>query len=71
MSLGFYVTPAILGSPQDSLVSQLIATRVDTLLDFGGAGALAVIVLLVTVIIMSLVSRISRRIDGQTRISER
>lgn len=71
MSLGFYVTPAILGSPQDSLVSQLIATRVDTLLDFGGAGALAVIVLLVTVLIMSLVNRISRRIGGQTRISER
>jgi putative spermidine/putrescine transport system permease protein len=71
MSLGFYVTPAILGSPQDSLVSQLIATHVDTLLDFGGAGALAVIVLLVTVVIMSSVDRISRRIDRQAQILER
>lgn len=65
MSLGFYVTPAILGSPQESLVSQLIAMRVDTLLDFGGAGALAVIVLLLTVAIMSLVGKFSSRLGFQ------
>lgn len=71
MSLGFYVTPAILGSPQESLLSQLIATRVDTLLDFGGAGALAVIVLLITVLIMGLVSKLSSRIGFQPGASTR
>lgn len=71
MALGFYVTPAILGSPQESLLSQLIATRVDTLLDFGGAGALAVIVLLITVLIMGFVSKLSGRIGFQSSASTR
>ncbi len=44
-SLGFYVTPAVLGTPQQALISQLIALRVNELLDFGGAGAVATIVL--------------------------
>jgi putative spermidine/putrescine transport system permease protein len=71
MALGFYVTPAILGSPQESLLSQLIATRVDTLLDFGGAGALAVIVLLITILIMGFVSKLSGRIGFQPGASTR
>lgn len=65
IALGFYVTPAILGSPQEALVSQLIATRVDTLLDFGGAGALAVIVLLVAAALMALIGRLNARLDLQ------
>lgn len=69
ISLGFYVTPAILGSPQEALVSQLIATRVDTLLDFGGAGALAVIVLLVAAALMTLICRLNARLDLQPNMA--
>ena len=69
ISLGFYVTPAILGSPQEALVSQLIATRVDTLLDFGGAGALAVIVLLVAAALMTLIGRLNARLDLQPNMA--
>lgn len=45
-AIGFYVTPAIIGSPQQSLVAQLIAQRVSPLLDFPGAGVIGILVLL-------------------------
>lgn len=61
MSLGFYVTPAILGSPQEALASQLIAERISTVLDFGGASALAVIVLLITVVVMAWVRKMGNK----------
>ncbi|WP_344896235.1 ABC transporter permease [Actinomadura meridiana] len=57
LTLGFYVTPALLGSPQQSLVPQLIATRVSDLLDFGGAGALGSVLLVVTLLALFVVSR--------------
>lgn len=41
LSLGFYVTPRLVGSPQESLIGQIIALRVEELLDFGGAGVLS------------------------------
>jgi putative spermidine/putrescine transport system permease protein len=58
LTLGFYVTPRILGSPQQALVAELIVTRVDRLLDFGGAGALAFVVLVVTMLLLLLMSRV-------------
>ncbi|RKS76939.1 putative spermidine/putrescine transport system permease protein [Actinomadura pelletieri DSM 43383] len=57
LTLGFYVTPALLGSPQQSLIPQLIATRVNDLLDFGGAGALGSVLLVVTLLALFVVSR--------------
>jgi putative spermidine/putrescine transport system permease protein len=41
ISLGFYVTPRLVGSPQQSLIGQLIELRVEELLDFKGAGVLS------------------------------
>jgi putative spermidine/putrescine transport system permease protein len=60
MTLGFYITPALLGSPQHSLVSQLIGTRVSELLDFGGAGAFAGVLLLATLLVLLAGSKIAR-----------
>ncbi|GAA5165153.1 ABC transporter permease [Pseudonocardia eucalypti] len=60
MSLGFYVTPAILGSPQQALASQLIQIRVATLLDFGAAGALGMVLLALTLAALVVVWRIGR-----------
>lgn len=57
MSLGFYITPALLGSPQQALVSQVIGTRVNNLLDFGGAGALGAVLLVVTLLVLAVVNR--------------
>lgn len=60
VTLGFYITPALLGTPQQSLISQLIATQVSTLLDFGGAGAMGAVLLAVTLLVLFAVSRIAR-----------
>lgn len=67
MALGFYITPAILGSPQQSLISQLIATRVTQLLDFGGGGALGVVLLILTLAVLALVSRLTSRSKGRNQ----
>lgn len=58
MSLGFYVTPQILGSPQQAMISQLIATKIDRLLDFGSAGALSAVLILITLVLLALMSRV-------------
>lgn len=60
LSLGFYITPAILGSAQHSLVSQLIAVRVGDLLDFGAGGALGLVLLVLTLAILALVATFAR-----------
>ncbi|MGY4710732.1 ABC transporter permease [Mycolicibacterium sp. CBM1] len=67
LSLGFYITPAILGSPQQSLISQLIATRVTKLLDFGAGGALGMVLLATTLLVLGLVALIGRPTKGGSR----
>ncbi|GAA0338681.1 ABC transporter permease [Actinoallomurus spadix] len=57
LSLGFYVTPALLGSPQQSLVAQLLAQRTTQLLDFAAAGALGMVVLIVTLVLVAWANR--------------
>lgn len=47
-SLGFYVTPALLGSPDNSLVSQQIYTQISGLLEWGRGGAMGLTLLVVT-----------------------
>ncbi|WP_375001439.1 ABC transporter permease [Aeromicrobium sp. CTD01-1L150] len=61
LTLGFYFTPALLGSPGNSLVSQQIAIQVSELLAFGRGGAMAAVVLVVTLILMGLVALATRR----------
>ncbi|MBB5956987.1 putative spermidine/putrescine transport system permease protein [Saccharothrix tamanrassetensis] len=60
VTLGFFVTPALLGTPQQSLVSQVIETRVGDLLDFPGAGAMGSVLLAVTLVVLFAVSRIAK-----------
>lgn len=49
LSVGFYITPAVLGNATDPMFSQMIVTEASLLLKFGYASALAVILLVVTV----------------------
>ena len=63
LSLGFYVTPAMLGSPQEAMISQLIMARVQMILDLGGAGAIGIFLLVVTILALGA----SRLITGQGR----
>lgn len=67
LSIGFWVTPRLVGSPQQSLVGQLIATKVEKLLDFESAGALSVIVLAVTAVMLLAVQGLMRRVVRSPR----
>ncbi|OXM43255.1 ABC transporter permease [Amycolatopsis alba] len=59
MSLGFYITPALLGTPQQALAAQVIGTQVNDLLNFAGAGALGAILLVVTLVVLAVLSRVA------------
>ncbi|MGE0217896.1 ABC transporter permease [Mycolicibacterium sp.] len=61
LMLGFYFTPAMLGSPQNSLISQQVVEQVTRLLAFGRGGAMALTLLLLTVIVLAVAARLSRR----------
>lgn len=55
--LGFYVTPVLLGSPREQMIAGLIGTQVDEFLAFGMGSALAMILLLVTLMILAVYHR--------------
>jgi len=60
-SLGFYVTPALLGSPGNSLISQQIFTQVNGLLQWGRAGTMGVVLVVITFAILAILALVSRR----------
>lgn len=67
LTLGFYVTPILLGSSQDALVGQLIGVEVEQLLNFPTASAYSVILLAVMVIMLGLLMRgIRLSVGGRT-----
>lgn len=57
-TLGAFVTPALLGGPQDQVVSQLIEMQVNTSLNAGFASAIAFVMLAVTIAIYLLYDRL-------------
>lgn len=61
MSLGFYFTPALLGSTQNSLLSQQIVEQVTRLLAFGRGGAMALVLLIITLFLLAAGSLVTRR----------
>lgn len=67
LSLGFYVTPAMLGSPQQAMIAQLIMARVQVILDFGGAGAVGIFLLVVTMLSLGLSRLVGR---GRARATQ-
>ncbi|MGW5685377.1 ABC transporter permease [Nonomuraea sp. NPDC003754] len=60
-ALGFYVTPALLGSPTDALISQQIFTQVNGLLKWGRGGAMGVVLLGLTLAMIALLGLTLRR----------
>ena len=55
--LGFFVTPILLGTPRDMMISQLINQQIEELLAWGFASAVAVVVLLATGVILAVYNR--------------
>lgn len=56
-ALGFFITPALLGSPRNQMFSELIVLQVNQLLQFGVGSALAVILLVTTIVLVWIGTR--------------
>ena len=48
MSLGFYITPALLGGPRTLMIATLISQQATELLDWPFAGAISTVLLLLS-----------------------
>jgi putative spermidine/putrescine transport system permease protein len=55
--LGFYVTPILLGSPQDKMMSGAISDQVELFVNFGGASAMSMVLLVLTLVLYSIYNR--------------
>lgn len=60
-SLGFFVTPALLGGDRNAMVSVLIQLEVQRLLNWPVAAALASILLVITILLYLVYERFARR----------
>ncbi|OCX65383.1 ABC transporter permease [Thioclava sp. SK-1] len=58
MGLGFFITPALLGSPRETVLGQTLITQVQKLFNMRLAGALATLLLVVTLLTIALYDRV-------------
>ncbi|MGE0240299.1 MAG: ABC transporter permease [Parvibaculaceae bacterium] len=59
LSLGFFITPALLGSPRDLMVSVYIDVQIERLLNWGMATSVSVILLVITIALTIALRRIA------------
>jgi putative spermidine/putrescine transport system permease protein len=57
LALGFYVTPALLGSPRETMIAQTIMVDASQLLDWAQASAAGAVLLLITIAIAAVYNR--------------
>jgi len=50
LSLGFFITPALMGSPRETMIAMVIENQVGVVLNWGFASALAMVLLICTVL---------------------
>jgi putative spermidine/putrescine transport system permease protein len=55
--LGFFVTPVLLGTPRDMMISQLVNQQIEELLAWGFASAVAVVLLAATGVVIGVYNR--------------
>jgi len=58
LSLGFYITPALLGGPKTLMISTLIDQQVNRLLNWDFGGAISVVLLITTIIAVIVFDKI-------------
>lgn len=58
LSIGFFITPALMGNQQDSMISMLIEAQVETYFDWGFASALATVLLACTLLLFLVYDRL-------------
>ncbi|WP_210270858.1 ABC transporter permease [Rhizobium rhizolycopersici] len=67
LSLGFYITPALLGGPRSTMLSSLVQNQVLSLLNWGRGGAMGVVLLVATFILLAIAAPLMRQKHTQTR----
>jgi ABC-type spermidine/putrescine transport system permease subunit I len=70
LALGFYITPALLGSPKDTMISQFIASAIQQRLDWGIGSTMAVILMALTFVVLFIASRFIRIRDAFGSLEE-
>lgn len=58
LAIGYYITPALIGGPRDQMISYFIAFYTNNTINWGLASALALNLLLVTIVLYGLYQRI-------------
>jgi putative spermidine/putrescine transport system permease protein len=61
LSLGFYITPALLGGPRSTMLSTLVQNQVLSLLHWGRGGAMGVVLLIATFVLLTLAAPLMRQ----------
>jgi ABC-type spermidine/putrescine transport system permease subunit I len=57
IALGFFITPALLGGPKDTMIAQLIQIQMVDLVNWNFASALATILLFIALIVFAIYNR--------------
>jgi putative spermidine/putrescine transport system permease protein len=58
LALGYYITPALVGGPRDQMISYMITYHVNEVVNWGMASALGLMLLVTTIILLVLFSRL-------------
>jgi putative spermidine/putrescine transport system permease protein len=66
LSIGFFITPALMGGPSDVMVAMLIERSVEITLDWSGAAVMSLFLLAVTLVLYAIYYRVTdvRRLMG-------
>jgi len=67
LSLGFYITPALLGGPRSILLSSLVQNQVLSLLNWGRGGAMGVVLLVATFVLLAIAAPLMRQKHTSSR----
>lgn len=67
MALGYFITPALLGSPSHMMLGELIAQLIQSMVDWGLGGAAAFVLLLATTLLYALQLKLLRSKWGKRR----
>ena len=60
LALGYYITPALLGGPNDQMVSYYVAYFTNVTINWGMACALGALLLLATLVLYAVYGRFTR-----------
>ena len=69
MSLGFFITPALMGGPSDVMIAMLIEREVEFTLNWSFASTLAVVLLVLTLagfVVYNRLVRLERLFEGRS-----